>query len=152
MPVVTGTLADFGLVPLAPYAPQLVWLPSGNAITTGSSTFLLSTKPRVTIPAADGSWTVNLVQTDILVGISDPHYKLRIEWLDPDNPSASPSGFEVPNWKIYVPAAGGKISDLIAAPWNPILAWVGETPPPGRGTPNTLWLNPVTGDLMRWSN
>lgn len=148
MATVTGTLADFGLNSLASFSPQIVFTPSSAAVGGVAIPYLLATQPRVVIPASDGSFTATLVHTDILRGAKDIYYSIRIEWLD------SAGNFvhvDFPDWKLYVPAAGGTIVDLIQAPWNPALVWVGPTPPGGQPTNNTFWLDTETGNLNRWA-
>lgn len=152
MPNVTGKLADFGLVSLQPYAPVLTFTPSGPAVGTfPPNDFLLADRPLVVAVASDGSFTAALAQTDLMHPVV--WYTVTIKWLDPVNGFTS---LDAPStWQLFVPAAGGTITNLISAPWNPTLAWYGPTGseyPPGTPVPSTLTLNTTTGQLYQWSN
>lgn len=142
MAIVTGKLTDFGLALLTPYAPELVFVPSGPAVIAGA---LLATKPVVVIPAADGSFTVNLQPTDATQTVF--WYTLTVEWL---NSSGGYVGKDFPDWKLFVPTSGGTIGDLVTAPANPAMVWIGESEPPNPSV-GTWWLIPSTGDLKEWS-
>jgi hypothetical protein len=147
MATVTGALTDFGIQPFPALQPRLIFTPSGPAV---SDARLFATKP-IIVPVASGSgiFSVDLQPTD---GVRPAvHYKVTIEWLMPGvdgQPGYTPADFL--QWEIFVPAAGGAIQDLINAPVNPLLFWVGETPPPVP-TAGQLWLKPSTGDIKKWS-
>ena len=142
MATVTGALTDFGIQPFPTLQPRLIFTPSGPAV---SDVRLFATRPIIVIPAGSGSFTVDLQPTD---GVKPAvFYAVTIEWLDPAGNYVSADFLE---WDIYVPSAGGAIQDLIKAPVNPMLFWVGEDPPPAP-TPGQQWLTPSTGDLKKWS-
>jgi hypothetical protein len=149
MAVVTGTLRDFGLASLTALFPEVVFTPSGPALH-GDTVF--ATKPVVVIPAADGSFSVTLSHTTFMQPAQA--YRMSVRWLDPAGNYVSVDEFA---WDIHVPAEGGSISALLAAPQNPTTVWVGPTPPlnPGAGS---WWLDASAdgttgpGDLYEWSN
>jgi hypothetical protein len=143
MATVTGALSDFGVQPFPQLQPRLIFTPSGPAV---SGTRLFATKPIiVNVAAASGAFTVELQSTD---GVRPAvHYKVTIDWLDPSGNYVSADPLE---WKIFVPAAGGTIPDLIATPANPMLFWVGEDPPVNPA-PGQYWLKPSSGDIQKWS-
>lgn len=151
MVTVTGTLNDFGLAALAPFAPELVFTPSGPAVTL-ENVILASRHIVVPVTEGHGFFSVELASTDDLT--VEGWYTLQIQWLNPD---AGLPDIDFPDWRIYVPAEGGTLASMIKAPSNPALVWVGLTPP-DNPTPGTWWLvddpqNPGTGsgDLMEWS-
>jgi hypothetical protein len=143
---VTGILTDFLNVPLAAFSPEIWFTPSGPAISNAANTALFSTKPIVVIPAADGTFTVNLQSTDFLQ--PSVWYMVSVRWLDSVGGYV---GIDFIDWQLFVPTAGGAIGGIIAAPSNPAQVWVGETPP-ANPTPGTWWLIPSTSDLFEWSN
>lgn len=143
MAFVTGKLNDFGLDTLTAFHPEIVFTPSGPAI---GPTVLFATRPIVAIPAADGTFSVDLSPTEDIR--PDRWYAISIRWLD------SAGGYiavDFPDWQLRVPPAGGTLSDILNVPANPAQVWVFETPP-ANPTPGTWWLNPTTGDLNEWSN
>lgn len=143
MATITGALSDFGINPFPELQPRLIFTASGPAV---SSSRLFATKPVIVdVASGSGSFTVDLQPTD---GVRPAvYYKITIEWLDPDGNYVSADFLE---WKLYVPSEGGELYDLIKAPANPLLFWVGETPPPVP-MPGQYWLTPSTGDLKKWS-
>jgi len=152
MAVITGTLLDFSLDALAPYSPRLIFAGSQPA-TSGDR--LLSTRPFMVRVEADGSFSVDVQPTDSVTPAA--WYTVRVEWLDSDGGFV---GVDLPDWRIFVPKEGGAIGNLIQAPSNPALVWVGLTPPPAPVTPGTWWLvsNPDdvtdprnTGELFEWT-
>lgn len=141
MATVTGTLKDFNLGALAAFMPVITFRPSGPGVTPTS---LLASKPVRVTPATDGSFTVNLAPTDDVRPAR--WYEITIEWQS----AGVPTQYDFADWKLTVPAAGGNIADLVAAPTTPSFAWIAETPPPNP-TPDTWWLIPSTGELKEWS-
>lgn len=143
MATVTGALSDFGINPFPELQPRLIFTPSGPGV---SATRLFATKPIIVdVASGSGSFTVNLQPTD---GVRPAvYYKVTIEWLDPAGNYVSADFLE---WKIFVPSAGGELYDLIQAPVNPLLFYVGETAPL-YPVPGQYWLKPSTGDIKKWS-
>lgn len=145
MALVTGKLTDFGLAALAPFKPEIVFTPNGNAI---SPTSLLSTKPVVAVPAANGTFSVQLAPT------VDVHpatwYRVSVRWLEPDSFGSGYAGMDFPDWKLFVPLEGGTLTRLLELPANPAQVWVGVDPPTNP-TPGLWWLQ-HNGDLSEWSN
>lgn len=144
MAVITGTLLDFSLDALAPYSPRLIFAGSQPA-TAGDR--LLSTKPFGVRVEADGSFSVDVQPTDVVTPAA--YYTIRIEWLD------SAGGFvgvDFVDWRLYVPSEGGAVGDLLEAPSNPGMVWVGLTPPPDPITPGTWWLHANPNNLYDSQN
>lgn len=143
MATVTGALSDIGIEAFPELMPRLIFSPSGNAT---AATRLFATKPVIVpVNAGSGSFTVDLQPTTSMRPAV--WYVVTIEWLDPAGNYVSVDFLE---WKLFVPSAGGNFEDLIEAPANPMLFWIGETPPPSP-TVGQLWLTPSTGDLKNWS-
>lgn len=119
MPTVTGTLTDFGTVPLSSsLAPRLIFVPSGAAAKNGR---LFASRPIVVVPQPSGYFEVELFSTE---GTTPPTwYEVTIQWLEeatnPDHLS----------WKLRVPAAGGQIGALLEAPAPSGAVWFGTEPP-----------------------
>ena len=144
MAIVTGILADFGLALLSPYSPRIIFTASSNAVFAAD---LLATRPLVCLPSTiDGTFSIDIANTDAMR--PETWYTIRIEWLDT---AGNYVGADFPTWRLYVPLAGGRLADLIAAPWNPAMVWADPLPPTGTPTANTFWLNTTTGDLARWA-
>lgn len=147
MPVITGFLDDITGTPLFAFSPRIKFQPSGPSVTGPT---LWTTKPVYVTPAANGSFTVNLIATDVMQPAV--WYVVSVEWLDPAGNYISADYL---TWKLYLPSAGGNIGDLLVTPWNPTLAWYGPTGseyPTGMPVASTLTLNTTTGALYQWSN
>lgn len=143
MPIVNGTLTDFGLDPMAGNAPRVRFRaasPAFNGLT------VLATKTVEAIPAANGFFEVDLASTETIQPAT--HYVVQLAWTDLE-PSRKDRTDTLP-WKLYVPEDGGALGDLLALPSNPANVWTGTEPPPDP-TPGTWWYNPDTGDLSEWS-
>ncbi|RFA12176.1 hypothetical protein B7R22_17260 [Subtercola boreus] len=121
MPVVTGTLKDFGAATLAAFAPKLYFIPSGAAV--GGAT-LYANKPVVCVPAANGDFSVELAANETLS--PQTWYTLSIIWLDPDTGF---TGQIDTDWRLFVPQGGGEFVRIIEAPSNPAQIWFGPEPP-----------------------
>jgi hypothetical protein len=145
MPLVNGTLTDFGLDPLLPLDPVLMFRATSAGIS--GLNVLAGTVPVETVPAANGFFEVELAATDDLMpgGIS---YQVEIRYREKDTRLVK---HELLPWKLYVGPDGGALADQLTVPTNPALVWVG-TEPPLNPTPGTWWYDPETGELTEWSN
>lgn len=144
MPLVNGTLTDFGLDPMAGHAPRITFRPAApgfNGLT------VLATKAVDVTPAANGFFEVDLVSTDEIQPAT--HYVVQLHWTDTE-PTRKDRVDTLP-WKLFVPVSGGALGDLLAVPANPAQVWVG-TEPPADPEPGTWWYDPETGELTEWSN
>lgn len=143
MALVTFTLKDFQLESLAHLDADVVFQASEPATSFG---YLLSTV-RVVVPLApNGSGVVDLVPTTTMPQ-KGVHYTIQIRMRDPDG---NFTYIDFPDWKLFVPSAGGNLDELMQFPTNPSFVWVGESPPAGSPA-GTLWFNPTTNDLSIWS-
>ena len=149
MPLVTGTLADIGLDPLAGFQPILRFRP--NAPAASATGVIFPTKPVDVTPASDGSFSVDLASTDdVLPG--NAHWRLTIEWLSPDGyGSGGYSASDHASWKIRVPAGGGLLADMLDVPPRVDAVWVDIVPPPTDGY--LYWIDTSTSPatLNVWS-
>lgn len=154
MSTVAGSLKSIAGGTLAANIGQLVFrLNAPNVGVTGSSAgTVLPTKEHPVTPAADGTFSTNLNDTDQLA--YEAWYDVGIVWNEGTGNDGKP--FWDFGLKIKVPAGGGTFGDLLytgggpgGAGGNQLLVWVGETPPrnPLRGQ---WWLKPSTNDLYRW--
>ena len=150
MAIVTGFVDDFGPAELAASGLTISFTPSGPAVQDApggqGERVVLSSRAIDVVPALDGSFRVDLVPTDTVQ--PNTWYTITMRWL---NGADIPIGADFPDWRLYVPTAGGSVGDLLAVPTNPIWVWTSTTPP-ANPTPGIWWLNPTTGDLNEWSN
>lgn len=144
MPIVNGTLADFGLDPLTTNDAVLQFKASTAGVT--GITLMAASKPVQTVPAANGFFEVELTSTDEIApgGIS---YAVTVQYREDGSRYLKR---ELLPWKLLVPAEGGALADLLMVPSNPAQVWIG-TEPPTDPEPGTWWLDPETGDLNEWS-
>lgn len=111
---------------------------------------VLFTKPVKVLAADNGTFSATLVQTTLLQPYTT--YRAHVEWLDSGGNCV---GVDHMEWELRVPAEGGTISNLLAAPQNPTTVWVGLTPPLNPTT-ESWWLNSSddglsgTGLLYEW--
>lgn len=146
MALVTFTLKDFQLDSLAARQPQVWFHPSAPATSNG---YVLSATPVGPVPLEiNGTGQVDLVPTTVMPQ-RDIHYTMRIQLLG--QVEGEFTWVDFPDWKLYVPVAGGDFDDLISMPLNPTFLWVGTEPPPAGVASGTLWFNPATDDLKIWS-
>lgn len=146
MPLVNGTLTDFGLDPLTAADPLLQFRASSAGIS--GLNILAASPPVEVVPAANGFFEIDLADTYSLDsgGVT---YSITVQYRE------ARTGYikrELLPWRLQVPADGGALADLIQYPTNPAAVWVGTEPPVDEPTPGTWWLNPETGELTEWSN
>jgi hypothetical protein len=147
MAIVTGTVEDFTTTVLGAH-PYLIFTPSGSThFSVAGTGYLFAPKPIKVVPAANGTFSVNLLSN--IQGVVDVYYTLTIVWL---NDFGVPVGRDYLPWKIRVPYAGGPLADFIDAPWNPGLAFYGPEAPVAKPAPGGLVLNTRTGVLSIWSD
>lgn len=138
MATVTGTLTDFAPAALTAFQPVLIFKADSPALTAGG---VLASRPIRVTPAADGSFTTDLVASSFTT--PEVTYTLRIEWLDS---SSGYIGLDILTG-LVVPPGGGGIGGMSGIPisrW-----WVGADAPPDPEA-NTWWLDTDTGDLKEW--
>jgi len=140
MPLVTGTLTDFGLQPLTGAQPELIFTPQQASTKNGR---LLATLPVRVTPQPSGYFEVDLISTVGLVPAT--WYELTILWLAPGG------GFDHLRWRVNVPAEGGQIGTLLDAPTGQDVIWVGPTRPP---TDGPVWFNTAANpaQIMRYQD
>lgn len=143
MPLVNGTLTDFGLDPLTINSPVLYFRASSTGIA--GLNILSKRKAVEAVPAANGFFEVDLVAT-AAVAPADTHYMIEIRYRDSNGMVVSES---LP-WKLFVPSEGGALGDLLRVPANPALVFTG-TEPPELATAGLWWLDPETGDLSEFT-
>jgi hypothetical protein len=153
MTTVTGKLLDAGLASINGLNPVLIFQVNKPAITD-SGTFIVTDPIEVT-PASDGTFSVNLSNTDTLL-TNDVYYTMSAEWRAPDLNYARA---DYPDWKVYVPTGGGNLADLIKQPANRSMVIKSPTNPGPYFGKGAMWLqidpadpdNPLnpgnTGDL-----
>ena len=143
MPIVNGTLTDFGLDPLTVNSPVLYFRASSTGI---AGLNILSKRKAVEVrPAAgNGFFEVDLVAT-AAVAPADTHYIIELRYRDEAGMTIS----ETLPWKLYVPGDGGALGDLLRVPANPALVFTG-TEPPELATAGVWWLDAATGDLAEF--
>lgn len=137
MPIVKGTLTDFGLDPLS--SEMELWFIPAHAGLRGLN--LLSRKPVRVTPAKNGLFEADLVSTEAVSPAT--WYEMEIRYLD-----RREKKIERLPWELRVPAAGGILSDLLRVPSNPALVFTGEKAPPNPA-PGSWWQD-TTGDLREF--
>ena len=142
MPIVTGTLADFGFETLAPLQAQVVFRPSSVGTIGGR---LLATRERIVTPNAAGYFEAELASTSAITPAT--WYDVSIRWLDDDD-GGYPRVDHVEH-RLFVPPLGGTISELFRVPNNNQLVPYFQPHEPDPWPLGSLWINSVTGDITR---
>lgn len=135
MPAVTGSITDIVGSLMADRQGVLKFRLNAPNIQAGSSIpgTIHPTAGEWVTPDVAGDFSVNLRSTTTM--LTDAWYVLEIHWLD-----GSPMT-DFPQWQIRVPSAGGLLVNLISTGpsngggggANPMVWWVGLTPPPHHG-------------------
>lgn len=125
MPLVTGSARMFSQSAFPESREfELVFTPSGPASGVQATYW----GPPITVkPAADATFSVNLVSTENLV--PDTWFEPSARWLDG---SGNFVGVNFPGWKIRVPGNGGDIRELMQIPADSTMIWFGNRPPEDR--------------------
>ena len=135
-----GYLRDVNAGSMKTHQAQLHFIPSSVALSTASTSAVHTVFPTRTIVVElepDGYFHTDLVATDsVLPGTFC--YRIVIIWLNGDN---VPIGRDDVPWPLFISEPGGRLSELLATPWNPSLAWVGDEPPLGAAVEKALWLD-----------
>ena len=141
MPLVTGTLSDFGLSSLTQYQPVIVFMPSGVGFMGGR---VLATRPIRVTPDAGGYFQVDLASTDTI----EPAvwYGIQIQWLEP---GGGYSYIDFEQSKLYVPTLGGNLPVLIDTPSTNQLMVIWQDTEPIPWPLGVVWANTITGDVRR---
>lgn len=149
MPKVIGRLTDFGLDAMVGQDPRLVFRHSTPGVSGAS---VLASRPVIVQTEGNGVFEVELVDSSRVSPAG--WYQVTLEWRDDETRQRRQ---DVLPFRLYVPAAGGQIGDLLRVPSNPAMVWTGPTPPPNP-SPGLWWLYDgpdtdtlKTGDLMEWS-
>lgn len=130
MPKVTGQLTDFGFDALEDHNPRLLFIHNTPGVA-GSS--VLTTRPVVVPVAHNGYFEAELVASARIAPAG--YYTVMIEWTEYPNRLKS----EPFPGRLYVPAAGGALADILRVPANPALVWTGVEPP-ANPSPGSWWL------------
>ena len=140
MATVNGNLRTFFKSDLTGRAPFIRFIPSGvrvknNAVFAGAH-------KDVPVEADSGYFSLDLEET-----VGDDYYTIQLWYLDS---AASYISVDYPDFKLYVPAAGGEIGDLIDTPLVAGEVWIspGGSEPPGSKSGDLLF-DPITNDLFQ---
>ena len=141
MALVSGTLNDANLGHLAGRAPKLIFTLSEPA-TSDAGMFV--TEPIIVTPNSNGAFVVDLEPTETMH--QKRHYDLSVQWLDA---AGNFIKVDFPDWDIFVPRGGGAFPDLIPGfTSNPFMIfWQATEPNPW--PVGTVWVNSITGDVLR---
>jgi len=149
MPVVTGHIGSFvGSVALIPHV-QLFFVPP----TFGQAEdFLFATADIPAVIDPSGNFTVTCATTVNLRPPTDNQgrpwgYGIRVQWL---NGAGIPTGYDVPDMRVYVPVEGGDIRGMTSMPILPTQLWVNAdgSEPHGSKRGDLIW-NTTTDDITR---
>lgn len=137
---VTGTLLDFGQMPLV--HPRIVFTPD-QAATSG---FVVMPNFGVTVtPNMDGSFVAMLQSTTDTQPAT--FYRVSIEDIGGDGLYYPRADF--PDWKIIVPYGGGQLNELLDMSNPNTLLWFAQETEPNPWPVGSIWLNTITGDYFR---
>lgn len=142
MATLTGFLSTFGLTSMTAYAPRLVFIPSGPAVT-GTKYLVASRSVTAVIDPATGAFSIDLLPN--IATRPATHYRVRVEWLDPDvfGPGQGYTGRDSPDWQFIMPPEGGDIAALMDTPPTALEVHIGEEDDPRFG----FWFQPSTSYL-----
>lgn len=133
MAKVIGQLTDFGFDAMAGHEPRLLF--THTAAGVADSALVFHRKPVEVIPTRSGLFEVEL-QPSAKVSPAG-WYTITVTWID--LPTRIRKAESLP-WKLYVPAAGGILTDLLRVPSNPALVWTGAEPP-ANPSPGSWWMD-----------
>lgn len=143
MPLVTGTLTDIGLEPLTGLSPRLLFTPSSPAVR--SDGYVFATRPVEAVPAASGAFSVDLAHTNEVLPVGT-HWRIQVDFRGTSTDGGYPNSDYLP-FKLFVPAGGGSIADLIGE--YVANDWVYQGPDAPLLTNKARWhLNTNSGDLF----
>lgn len=141
---ITGTLSDFGLLPLADKSPRVIFRPTGPTIKRQR---IMSSRDMTAYPDSFGNFNIGIENTFD----AKPYVEVDIiiEWLEPG--ATGEQGYKSIDVLrgFKVPPQNGSIGDLIALDYDPQKVWVSASPPTNPAI-STWWLNSSTGDLYEW--
>lgn len=140
MPKVTGKLTDFGFDVLAGHNPRLLFKHNTPGVAGAS---IMPTRPVAAVPEYNGYFEADLTASARIAPAG--YYTVTIQWTD--LPGRTVYSEEFPG-RLYVPAEGGVLADILRVPANPGLVWTG-TEPPANPSPGTWWLGD-DGLLQEW--
>lgn len=143
MPLVFGSLTDFGLDALTGHAPRLTFRAASPGV---AGLNILSTIAVEAVPALNGYFEVDLATTQAIAPAT--YYMVQIHWTEID-PTRKDKVETLP-WRLFVPPEGGALGDLLRVPANPALVFTG-TEAPYNPSLGTWWLDPETGDLAEYN-
>jgi hypothetical protein len=101
----TGPLTDFGLGAISTTGLEVLFVPNDTGATATGRMLL---KDPIAATISVGTYTVQLHTTDDIFPVG-AHYTLRVKRL-------GAMLFDRPSWKLYAPAGGGSILDMLAPP------------------------------------
>lgn len=138
MPAVTGSIHDIIGSRMSGKEVELLFTLNSPNIRSGGD--IHPTEPVSVIPSeADGSFTVNLMQTTSMM--FDAWYSLQIRWL---GSTAGAALIDFPGWKIRVSSGGGRLDQMLSGDepgFNRRMVWVSLTEPPTNLPAFSLWLH-----------
>ncbi|GAA2230299.1 hypothetical protein N1031_06970 [Herbiconiux moechotypicola] len=108
MPVITGSLKDFGLGSLAARSPVLVFTPSAVGVDPTGRIYPMD--PVEAVPAPDDTFSATVARTTNL--LPEVFLRLAIRYESGDGPPSE----DLAGIEIRVPEAGGNVKDLMRAP------------------------------------
>lgn len=133
MPKVTGQLSDFGLDPMTAHKPVIAFTHSTPAVA--GNRLLSADKPVRVTPTSGGFFDAELVAAAAVSPAG--FYTISIEWTE--LPLKLRRKERLP-FRLYVPAEGGTLADMLRMPSNPGQVWAGKEPP-ANPSPGTWWLD-----------
>lgn len=133
MAKVTGQLTDFGMDPRTAHKPVVVFMHSTAAVA--GARLLSASMPVTATTTANGFFEADLVPAAAVSPAG--WYTITIKWTE--LPSKLRRTERLP-FRLFVPAEGGTLADMLRMPSNPGQVWAGEEPP-ANPSPGTWWLD-----------
>lgn len=160
MAVWTGSLSDVGLGHLVGFNPEIQFHLNAPQMSADGTVF--ATKPAKTTPAASGVFSVDLVDTSVMM--DDAWLEMHVVWQEPGaNPGEGYSPVDVHiKTPLRTNSSGGPITSAFGSVKNLGMVYLSLTAP-SLPLPGILWWktdpsdpNNVnmknTGQIYRWEN
>ncbi len=145
MPIYTSKLTDFGLGSLSALDVEIIFEPSGPSVSSGG---LHAARPILVRPAADGSFSVNLIATETMMPAA--WYVMRFRWREPSlTGQAGFVAYDFPEFRLVTAAGGGDLTKWLNVPFDNLLMVITEPAPPDPWPIGAIWLNTGSGDYFR---
>lgn len=145
MPKITGKLTDFGIDPMLDADPKITFrfMTEGRPTSAVAGAAVLANRDVEIRPEYNGFFEATLTETGKIAPAG--YYLVSVHWRD----QLRQRRVDTLPGRLYVPAAGGVLADLLRLPSNPALVWTGPEAP-ANPSPGSWWQKP-NGDIYEWA-